>query len=95
MALSCCAGVPRIEWDLRLVRLFLYGGVVGVVLAYWAMAMVNRSLPAVTVSLGILATPVVGVLSSVVLLGEELSLALLIGLGMIIGGIVVGTVTRE
>ena len=85
-------GLPRIDWNLRLVLLFLYGGVIGVALGYWAMAMVNRSLPAITTSLGILATPVVGVLASLVVLGEPLSLALLVALAMIIGGIALGTV---
>ena len=85
-------GLPHIDWNLRLVLLFLYGGVIGVALGYWAMATVNRSLPAITTSLGILATPVVGVLASLVVLGEPLSLALLVALAMIIGGIALGTV---
>jgi len=84
-------GLPRIDWNLRLVLLFLYGGVIGVALGYWAMAMINRSLPAITTSLGILATPVVGVLASLVVLGEPLSLTLLAALAMIIGGIALGT----
>ncbi len=85
-------GLPRIDWNLRLVLLFLYGGVIGVALGYWAMAMVNRSLPAITTSLGILATPVVGVLASLVVLGEPLSISLLAALVMIIGGITLGTI---
>ncbi|MGE0873946.1 MAG: DMT family transporter [Burkholderiales bacterium] len=84
-------GLPRIDWDLRIGLLFLYGGVFGVALAYWAMAMVSRSLPAVTTSLGVLATPVVGVLSAIVALGEPFSLALFAALALIIGGIAIGT----
>lgn len=84
-------GVPRIEWDAGLVLLFLYGGVFGVALAYWAMAMVNRSLPAMTTSLGTLATPVVGVASAIVVLGEPFSLALVAALALIIAGIALGT----
>ncbi len=84
-------GVPHIEWNAKVALLFAYAGVVGVALAYWAMAMVNRSLPAVTVSLGVLATPVVGVLSSAVVLDEPLSLSLLVAMALIIGGIAVGT----
>lgn len=85
-------GVPQIRWNTRLAILFLYGGVVGVALAYWAVAMINRSLPAVTTSLGILATPVVGIASSTFVLGEPFSLVLLAALAMIIGGIALGTV---
>ena len=85
-------GLPRIAWTPRLVLLFLYAGVIGVALGYWAMAMVNRSLPAITTSLGILATPVVGVLASLLVLDEPLSLVLLVALAMIIGGIALGTI---
>lgn len=88
-------GLPRIDWNLRLVLLFLYGGVIGVALGYWAMAMVNRSLPAITTSLGILATPVVGVLASLVVLGEPLSISLLVALVLIIGGIALGTAVGD
>lgn len=85
-------GMPQIRWSVHLVLLLAYGSVIGVALAYWAMAMVNRSLPAVSTSLGVLATPVVGVLCSMVVFGEPFSPAMLLALGMIVGGIVLGTV---
>jgi len=84
-------GAPQVRWSWQVVGLFLYAGVIGVALAYWAMAMVNRSLPAVTTSLGILATPVVGVLSALVTLGEPLSLPLIGAMLLIGGGIALGT----
>jgi drug/metabolite transporter (DMT)-like permease len=84
-------GVPHFEWDTRTGWLFAYSGVFGVALAYWAMAMVNRSLPAITVSLGVLATPVVGVLVSIAFTDETFSLSLSVALAMIIGGIALGT----
>lgn len=83
-------GSPNISWDAQVVLLFLYGGVFGVALAYWAMAMVSRSLPAVTTSLGVLATPVVGVLSSVVFLNEAFDLTLAAAMVLILGGIALG-----
>jgi drug/metabolite transporter (DMT)-like permease len=85
-------GAPQIDWTTRIVLLFLYGGVFGVALAYWAMAMVNRSLPAMTTSLGVLATPVVGVLCAIVVLGEAFSAGLAAALTMIIVGIAIGTI---
>ena len=85
-------GWPQIAWSMKLVLLLGYGSVFGVALAYWAMAMVNRSLPAVTTALGVLATPVVGVVSSMVVLDEPFSLALLAALTMIVGGSALGTV---
>ena len=87
-------GVPRIEWTVPLVLLLLYGGVCGNALAYWAMAMVNRSLPAATTSLGLLATPVVGTLSAALALGETVTLPLLVAMMLILGVIALGTITR-
>lgn len=88
-------GRPRIGWDARIALLFLYSGVIGVALAYWAMAMVNRSLPAVTTSLGVLATPVVGVLSSILFLHEAFDLTLLAAMLLILGGIALGTLSGQ
>ncbi len=85
-------GVPHIDWTSGLAGAFLYGGVCGTALAYWAMAMVNRSLPAITTSLGILATPVVGVVTSVVVLGEKVDASLMLAMAMILGGIAIGTI---
>jgi drug/metabolite transporter (DMT)-like permease len=82
---------PPIAWSPELVGLFLFASIFGVVVAYWAMAMVNRSLPAVTTSLGILATPVVGTLGSAIALGEPIGMTLLIAMALILGGIAVGT----
>ena len=85
-------GLPRIDWNPEIAAAFLYAGIFGTALAYWAMAMVNRSLPAVTTSLGILATPVVGVIASVLVLGETIDVALLIAMAMILSGIAIGTI---
>ena len=55
---GACASVRRRAAHRRghgeLVALFLFASVFGVAVAYWAMATVNRSLPAVTTSLGVL-----------------------------------------
>jgi drug/metabolite transporter (DMT)-like permease len=85
-------GVPDIRWSPALAGAFLYGGLCGTALAYWAMAMVNRSLPAVTTSLGLLATPVVGVASSALGLGEPVGASLIVAMAMILGGIAIGTI---
>jgi drug/metabolite transporter (DMT)-like permease len=85
---------PPIAWTAELAGLFLFASVFGVVVAYWAMAMVNRSLPAVTTSLGILATPVVGTLGSAFALGEPIGITLLVAMALILGGIAVGTTDR-
>jgi drug/metabolite transporter (DMT)-like permease len=87
-------GIPHIEWTPRLSLLLLYGGVVGNALAYWAIAMVNRSLPAATTSLGLLATPVVGTLSAAIL-GEPIGPTLLCAMALIVSGIALGTMARS
>jgi drug/metabolite transporter (DMT)-like permease len=88
-------GIPHIEWTPPLSLLLLYGGVVGNALAYWAIAMVNRSLPAATTSLGLLATPVVGTLSAAVVLGEPIGPTLLCAMALIVSGIALGTMARS
>lgn len=50
------------------------------------MSVVNRSLSAVTTSLGLLATPALGI----AMLGEPFDLSLLIALGLLVGGIAIG-----
>ncbi|MGH7279507.1 MAG: DMT family transporter, partial [Candidatus Rokuibacteriota bacterium] len=55
------ASVPEVEWNGELVTLLLYSSVPGTALAYWAIAVASRNLPAVTTSLGLLATPVVSI----------------------------------
>jgi len=88
-------GVPHPVWTPQLAGLFIYSGIVGTALAYWAMATVNRSLPAVVTSLGLLATPVVGVASSAILLGETIQIDLVVAMLLILGGIAIGTIPHR
>jgi drug/metabolite transporter (DMT)-like permease len=85
-------GVPHIEWTARLAALLLFSGIFCTALAHWAMSMVNRSLPAVTTSLGLLATPVLGIISAIIVLNEPLEPSLFLAMALIIGGITLGTV---
>ena len=70
----------------------LFSGIVCTAFANWAMTMVNRSLPAVTTSLCLLATPLLGIASATVILGEPLEPSLFAAMTLIIGGIALGTV---
>jgi drug/metabolite transporter (DMT)-like permease len=87
-------GAPRVTWSFALAGAFLYAGICGTALAHWAMVMVNRSLPTVTTSLGLLATPVVGVATSVICLGAHIGTSLICAMAMILGGIAIGTIPR-
>jgi len=83
-------GRPAAGWDGRLVVLMLYAGIPGTALAYWATAMASRALPAVTTSLGLLATPVVSVVIATLWLGEALAPSLVAAIVLILGGIALG-----
>ena len=85
-------GPPRVIWTTQLVLGFGYSGLVGTALGFWAMAVVNRNLPATVTSLGILATPVVGIASSAVFLDERIDLPLILATTIILSGIALGTV---
>jgi drug/metabolite transporter (DMT)-like permease len=84
-------GAPQIEWNPALAGAFLYAGIGGTALAHWALVTVNRCLPAVTTSLGLLATPVVGVATSAIFLGEPVGPSLICAMAKILGGIAIGT----
>ena len=84
-------GRPNVAWDGRLIVLLLYAGIPGTGLAYWASATASRILPAVTTSLGLLATPVLSVVVATLWLGEPLTLSLVAAIVLILGGIAFGT----
>jgi drug/metabolite transporter (DMT)-like permease len=89
---SLFEGVPRMAWNAKLAVAFGYSGVVGTALGFWAMAVVNRHVPATTTSLGVLATPVVGLAISALFLGEPLDIGLIASTAMILSGIAIGTI---
>jgi drug/metabolite transporter (DMT)-like permease len=85
-------GAPRINWTTHLLGLLLFSGVVCTALAHWAMATVNRSLPAITTSLGLLGTPVLGIASGMAVLGEPWESSTTMALALIVIGILVGII---
>ncbi|WP_425277368.1 EamA family transporter [Methylorubrum extorquens] len=75
--------------------LLAYSGLVGTALAYWAMSMVTRSLPALTTALGVTATPLVGIAVATAALGEPLNGSLAMAAGLVAAGIVVSTLAAS
>lgn len=67
----------------RTILAVLYSGMFGTGIAYFIWFNIIGRLPTATASLGSLANPVVGVLGSIVLLGEALSRADMIGFALI------------
>jgi drug/metabolite transporter (DMT)-like permease len=89
------AGPPAFKLDPPLAGMLLYAGVPGTALAYWAVAMASRHLPAITTSLGLLATPVVSIAVAAVWLQELPSADVLAAMGLILGGIAIGATAQS
>jgi drug/metabolite transporter (DMT)-like permease len=78
------------SWNAAFTALMLYAAIPGTAVAYWATAAASRALPAVTTSLGLLATPLVSTVVATLWLGEPLPLSLVIAIALILGGIAIG-----
>ncbi|MGB0238064.1 MAG: DMT family transporter [Cycloclasticus sp.] len=82
-------------WSTELVLILLYNGVMATALAQWASMRVTQILPAMTVSLGFLMVPLMGLLSSTLWLKESFTATLGMGAALIIGGLVLQTNLRK
>jgi drug/metabolite transporter (DMT)-like permease len=78
------------SWNVRFTTLMLYAAIPGTAVAYWATAAASRALPAVTTSLGLLATPLVSTVVATLWLGEPLTVSLVVAIALILGGIAIG-----
>lgn len=83
-------GPPVVQWNIHCALLLLFAGIPGTALAYWAAAVSSSELPASTTSLGLMATPAVSIVVSMVLLGEQPTMALIGALALILVGVAVG-----
>ena len=77
-------GLPPVSISAPSWALLSYSGLIGTVGGYWAMTEVNRRLPASTTSVGVLGTPIVGIVSSWLLLGEKIEPTVVVA-GLLIG----------
>jgi drug/metabolite transporter (DMT)-like permease len=83
-----------VDWSPSFTLLLLYLGIAGTGLAYWAAATASRLLPAVNTSLGLLATPVVSVITATLWLGEPLTVSLVVAIALVLGGVAIGATDR-
>jgi len=81
---------PRFALSTGAFLALAYNGAIGTALGFWAMTVVNKNMPAISASLGVLATPVVGIALSALILGEALDPKLMLSAGMILAGIAAG-----
>ena len=80
-------GPPVIDWTPQLTWVVLYQGVLATGVAFWAQIVILRNLAAVSTNLTLMAVPVVGVISSALLLGEDITTSLTLGLILVIVGV--------
>ena len=85
-ALVTEAGRP-IHWGPTPIAIVLYSGVLATGLAFWMSQSISRSLSPLGATMGFLAVPVVGVVSSSLLLGEPLTLLDIAGAAATFAGI--------
>ncbi|MBL4620905.1 MAG: DMT family transporter [Immundisolibacteraceae bacterium] len=83
---------PQITWNSELLFSVFYSGPLATALGLWLFVEITRALPAITASLGLLAVPVVGVLLSAWILGEQITATNTMGLTLIIGGVALVTI---
>ncbi len=82
-------GPPVIDWTPQLVLVVLYQGLLATGIAFWVQIVILRNLSAVSTNLTLMAVPVVGVVSSALILGETVTTSLLLGLILVILGVAV------
>jgi len=78
---------PMPHPSLETVVLVVYSGPLITAFPFWALITVSKNLPALTTSLTLLLVPVIGLLSSVLFLSEQVDLSLIVGLILIVGAV--------
>ncbi|MGH6959680.1 MAG: DMT family transporter [Dongiaceae bacterium] len=81
-------GDAKPDWSPQLIYALVYNGPIATAFAFSASTSISRALPAVTSSLSFLAVPAMGILLSLLSLGEVPDLSLLGGFGLILAGVV-------
>lgn len=80
-------GVPDIPWTTGLGMVVAYQGVLATGVALWAQVSVLRSLPAVSTNLSLMLVPVVGLISSAIIVGETITPAVVLAVVGIFAGV--------
>lgn len=81
------------KWQLWVALIYI--GVCAGPTATWAAVSVARALPPVTAALGMLGVPLLGIVSSVAIVGEPITLPLALGTALVIAGIAVVIVEKS
>lgn len=83
-------GIPTIAWSPLLLAIVVYEGTLATSFSTWAQMTVLQALPAITTNLTLMLVPVVGVISSVLVVHEVMTpsavtATVLIGVGVLVG----------
>lgn len=78
---------PNIVWGWELGAIVFYNGCIATAWGSWALVTVNRSLPAISTSVGVLGVPAVGLVCSIILLNEPVTASLIVGVFLIFAGV--------
>ncbi len=78
---------PRFVWGWEMGAIVFFNGCIASAWGSWALITVNRSLPAISTSVGVLGVPAVGLLCSIILLNEPVTASLLVGVFLIFAGV--------
>ena len=82
---------PIGDWPTASLLSLAYIGLIAGPIGTWCVMQAAQSLPLMVASVGFLATPATGLLLSSLLLGEPLTLDLLVGRALILGGVAIAT----
>jgi drug/metabolite transporter (DMT)-like permease len=88
-------GLPDVDWSLGLAVNLAFQGIVVSGFAVWGQLTVLRSHSAISTNLALMAVPVVGLVSSVLVLGESLTLSVVAVLGLVLAGVATSRVAES
>jgi drug/metabolite transporter (DMT)-like permease len=83
-------GSPSVPWSAPTAAIVGYQIVFSSVIALWGALTFIRSVPAITSNLTLMAVPVIGLSSSVLLVNDPVSGSLILGLVLVLGGVGLG-----
>lgn len=86
IALVTEAGRP-VDWGWELSAILVYNGPIATAFCFFAVITLNRALPAITTSLGMLGVPAAGLVFSALMLGEPINATKGMGLALIACGL--------
>ncbi|MGZ8566521.1 MAG: DMT family transporter [Actinomycetota bacterium] len=83
-------GVPDVRWTTATMAIVAYQILLGSAFGLWGLLTISRSLPAITANLTLMAVPVVGLMSSVIVVHEPLTAMVASSLVLILTGVGLG-----